>query len=301
MMEIDPIIEPLVKIWREAEADLNARLARIIDDPDYWRMAGKTRLLLLETEARIAELEGATSSWLATDFPSAYALGGETAASQLGTSWGWTIAHREAVQALSDDLFEDFLGRTERMRRAAKIVCRQVAGKFTRLTTTTDRTAVGAAREAARELARRGLLTVTYRDGSVHSAREWTEVAIRTKTAVAYNSGSLNTIEAAGVEWVEVFDGPECGWTYHHDPDLAHGKIVTLAESREFPIAHPNCRRTFGGRPDVRSEAEADRAVRSVTAEQTADQHASDIARRTERTAIAARKARAAKRGTRAQ
>lgn len=298
-MEIDPVIEPLLEMWREAEADLSDRLARIIDDPDYWRMRGKTRLLLLQVEQRIAELEGETESWLATKFPDAYALGGQAAATQLGNSFGWTVAHRAAVEQLAGDLFEDFLGRTDMMRRSAKILCRQVAGKFTRLAVTTDRTAVGAAREAARELAGRGLLTVTYRDGSVHSAREWTETAIRTKTAIAYNSGSINTIDQAGVKWVEVFDGPECGWTHHHDPDLALGKIVTVDEFRAFPIAHPNCRRTCGARPDVQDAAGAATAERSVTDAQTADQSASDQANRAQRARATARKRRAEQRARR--
>ena len=68
-----------------------------------------------------------------------------------------------------------------------------------------------------------------------------------TETANAYNQASLAGYATTGlVEKVEVFDGPDCGWTHHEDPDLAHGSIRTLEEAKRHPIAHPNCQRAFG-------------------------------------------------------
>ncbi len=68
-----------------------------------------------------------------------------------------------------------------------------------------------------------------------------------TETATAYNATSLLGYRDSGlVEEVEVFDGPECGWTEHDDPDLADGSTRTLDEANDYPIAHPNCQRAFG-------------------------------------------------------
>jgi hypothetical protein len=68
-----------------------------------------------------------------------------------------------------------------------------------------------------------------------------------TETATAYNATSLLGYRNSGlVEEVEVFDGPECGWTEHDDPDLADGSTRTLDEANDYPIAHPNCQRAFG-------------------------------------------------------
>jgi hypothetical protein len=68
-----------------------------------------------------------------------------------------------------------------------------------------------------------------------------------TETANAYNTSTIAGYEDSGlVEEVEVFDGPECGWTEHDDPDLADGSTRTLDEANDYPIAHPNCQRAFG-------------------------------------------------------
>ena len=68
-----------------------------------------------------------------------------------------------------------------------------------------------------------------------------------TETATAYNATSLLGYRDSGlVEEVDVFDGPECGWTEHDDPDLADGSTRTLDEADEYPTAHPNCQRAFG-------------------------------------------------------
>ena len=68
-----------------------------------------------------------------------------------------------------------------------------------------------------------------------------------TETANAYNTSSIAGYEDSGlVDEVDVFDGPECGWTEHDDPDLADGSTRTLAEADDYPTAHPNCQRAFG-------------------------------------------------------
>lgn len=68
-----------------------------------------------------------------------------------------------------------------------------------------------------------------------------------TETANAYSLASVEGYRESGlVDEVEVFDGPECGWTEHDDPDLADGSIRTLDEAQEYPTSHPNCQRAFG-------------------------------------------------------
>jgi len=73
------------------------------------------------------------------------------------------------------------------------------------------------------------------------------ETIALTETATAYNaSTTLGYADSGLVDEVEVFDGPECGWTEHDDPDLADGSTRTLDDADEYPIAHPNCQRAFG-------------------------------------------------------
>lgn len=71
-----------------------------------------------------------------------------------------------------------------------------------------------------------------------------------------YNEGALAAAEGFGVKKgkkiaILVSDGPDCGWTYHDDPEKANGMVVSIAEARANPIAHPHCVRRFSitGRP----------------------------------------------------
>lgn len=81
--------------------------------------------------------------------------------------------------------------------------------------------------------------------GDVFGSRA-TVIAL-SETAVAYNTAAIAGYADSGlVDTVEVFDGPECGWTSHDDPDLAHGSVRTPSEANAQPISHPNCQRAFG-------------------------------------------------------
>ena len=68
-----------------------------------------------------------------------------------------------------------------------------------------------------------------------------------TETATAYNLASAAGYAESGlVDEVEIFDGPDCGWDGHDDPDLADGSIRTLEEFADMPTSHPNCQRAAG-------------------------------------------------------
>lgn len=68
-----------------------------------------------------------------------------------------------------------------------------------------------------------------------------------TESANAFNLSSVAGYRETGlVEQVEVYDGTDCGWTEHNDPDLADGSTRTLDEAQAYPISHPHCQRAFG-------------------------------------------------------
>lgn len=69
------------------------------------------------------------------------------------------------------------------------------------------------------------------------------ETIARTEVAHVANRTSEDRYRAGGVEEVDISDGPDCGWTFHDDPDKADGSRRTLAELHEYPLSHPNCRR----------------------------------------------------------
>jgi hypothetical protein len=50
------------------------------------------------------------------------------------------------------------------------------------------------------------------------------------------------------------FDGDDCGWTSHDDPDKADGTIRTLDEASDYPLPHPNCVRGWTPRRRVEGD-----------------------------------------------
>jgi len=87
-----------------------------------------------------------------------------------------------------------------------------------------------------------------------------------TESGFAYNYAATEGYRESGiVEMVQVYDGPECGWTEHDDPDLADGSTRTLDEADEYPLAHPHCQRAFG--PVVLREEEAPAPAETAPAE----------------------------------
>lgn len=77
-----------------------------------------------------------------------------------------------------------------------------------------------------------------------------------TETGNAFNRSAIESYRASGlVDFVEVFDGPDCGWSQHNDPELAHGSVRTLDQAKARPLAHPRCQRSFGARLDARKPA----------------------------------------------
>lgn len=70
----------------------------------------------------------------------------------------------------------------------------------------------------------------------------------RTETAIAYNHGTVFACRQAGVDKVIVSDGgagdvdPVC--------KEANGKIWTLQQALDNPVAHPNCTRAFSPAPE---------------------------------------------------
>jgi hypothetical protein len=195
-------------------------------------------------------------AYVRNDLPRIY----ESGALRSGGTFAWTQAHTSALISLSSDTYGDFLRRSQEFGQTAT----RFANRVRRIAQTTlpqmaagNQTARGAAREFAKQMENEGLRFVTYANGRQVGAGVYAEMAARTKGAVAYNYGTINQATGNGHGWMEVFDGNGCGWTFHDDTEQADGKIVTSDEALAYPISHPNCRRSFGARPDITSKEDA--------------------------------------------
>ncbi|MQY11443.1 hypothetical protein SRB5_15610 [Streptomyces sp. RB5] len=250
------------------------RVARVLEDA-WQRLADRQRFLLdavafspqaPQVAAQLEDFKAAIADFalragseirgfVQQQLPWLYQAGATQAAAALGQRFTWSLLHVEALQSLAADTYADFLRCSQEQQRIANALYRAVREAARR-----EVPQLGAGyttgRQAAKALADRlatdhQLTHVVYRNGARVPVRAWAEAATLTKSAVAYNAGTLNRSREAGVTVVEVFDSADCGWTSHQDPDKANRTLRGVEEAAEWPISHPRCRRGFGPRPDV--------------------------------------------------
>lgn len=253
--ELDLVEDPLHQAYEKAWQRVVDEQAALEGDP---RKAAR-RNRLREMEARITavldDLDSQADELVQGAMRQAYSLGATSSTTSV-SELVWSTIHQEAVEELALSLFTDLLEATKGVRSSTKSLVRSIGRDAALHSTIAGGTATQAAAEMRKRLAAEGIFSVRYRDGSRHGLKEYSQVAIRTKTAVAYNTGTLNAHPE--VRYWEIFDGPQCGLTYHDDPNAAMGMIVERSVAESFPISHPNCRRAFGPRPDIVSQEEID-------------------------------------------
>lgn len=269
-LDDDTALDEVVRFWLDGQARLDretdrilARIRRILDlvgddtpPPLVVRRlrAQATRISALSrTAERVASgSQQAARQWIEAGGVHRIYLAGAGITSY---PFEFSQPHRTAVEALARDMFADVLAATEFVASDAKAWTRRVSREVTGFNLTGGQSVRQAAREFSAQMSRefrsRGVGSVVYANGSRHGFGEYGAMLLRTKTAQTYNAGTLAAGMQNGVRWFELFDGPLCGLTSHKDSPLAHGQIVSAEFVLAFPLAHPNCRRAIGARPDL--------------------------------------------------
>lgn len=282
-LTVEEAIGELVAGFRQAEDELRDELervtARILDDPDSsarYRRA-QIRGILGKIAIVRSDLEGRATVFVDETLARIYvegmgsaerALGAQAAAASGAAGAGsFTGIHREALEVLAADAFDDLAAATDYLDDHAKRIIRE-ASKV--------RVTVGAARGAtvaqdtsalARRLADRGVTSFVDKAGRGWSLARYAETVVRTKSAHAYNTGRVLRAEETGTDAFEIRDGDRSG----HEECLAYnGRTCSASWALANPTQHPNCVRSFGPLPlhrggvDYGSRAEsAAQAVRS--------------------------------------
>ena len=267
--DVEALSRALGDMYRATEAELNRELKAILTDPRQYRRKRRLQDLLAETRRRQLDLVSEARAILNDGIPVAWSAGAQAAG--VG-NFTWTQGHRQAAGALARDTFGEVLRATDFMSKDLKALIREAGAQQARFKVASGQTAKQAGSALERRLLQTGITAVTYRDGRNIRASTYAEMLMRTKTAVAYNMGGLNQIVKAGIRYVEVADGADCGLTTHGDGHKPNGHIYTAEFMSAFPISHPNCRRDIVPRPDVNNLAEAREADSLRPPEQRADQ-----------------------------
>lgn len=277
---IAAIEDPLLSVYAKAWAEIEETQQAIVDDPVKWRQRRRLAELQQAIEDKMAELDATTREWATTQMVRPYAMGAAAGAAELAQPAAavWNMLPQEAISRIASDTLADLLKATRYVRRTTKTLIRAIArdeilGKLTQ-----GRTAVQAGQRVQKILEQRGIHAIRYSDGSRHGLREYSQMLVRTKTAEAYNLGSLEAQEVLGITFWECFDGPGCGLTTHKDPVKALGRVFDKETAVKYPTSHPSCRRSWGARPDVKTAAHAQLSS-TVTDAQTEDQIQADRAR----------------------
>ncbi|MFF1358754.1 hypothetical protein [Streptomyces sp. NPDC058297] len=236
--------------WRglaSAQTRLLARLGRVRPGRTA---AARIRAAVTEFNQAIADFNrdaGAfVDRWASVDLPQIYRDGGEAMlshAERFGARFTWTVNHQAHVTALSAQFFTDLTARIQEAIRRARAFLR-------------------AAQDAARSrtqsfngaLLRRThrLDTVVYANNAQHPADSWALAAITWQTVTTANTAACRTaLDDLGVNYLEVRDGPECGWETHDDPDRANRSLRTVQDALAHPTSHPHCVREFLPRMDL--------------------------------------------------
>lgn len=271
---LDELQESLLGAYRRSWQVVLDEQLKLETDPIKYRRRQRLAEMRRVIEAEMRELDEQAEDWVRKQLPRAFLAG---ATGELPAAGGaFSQINRAALEELTEELFSELLKATKNVNTSTRKLVQKVARDQALQKAIQGKTADQAAREMRRILEGNKIHSITYSNGTKHGLAEYTQVAMRTTTAKAYNAGTL-----AGnkdVEFFEIFDGPSCGLTRHDDPQAALGLVVDRSTAAAYPISHPNCRRAFGPRPDIENAKQAKEASPTTTPEQRRAQLEQDAA-----------------------
>jgi hypothetical protein len=270
--------QALIDAYAESWQRIDDAQQALADDPLNARKRARLNELADMVSREVDSLDEQARAYVRDSFPRVYTGAAERATRAVDPgALAFVQPDREAAARLATGLYTELLEATSHVDATTKQLIRAIGRDAALRTAIEGRTAEQAAREMRRLLEERGIHAVRYANGARVGLKSYTEMAIRTTTALAMNEGTLQGSVDAGCQFWEIFDGPTCGWTYHDDPEIANGKIVSHDDALAYPISHPNCRRAVGPRPDLGVDTAA-AGRRSTTPAQDAAQVAADVA-----------------------
>ena len=247
---------------RKAQNTLDSRIAEAQSLPDTEpskiERIKRLNAMKREVDQAYVDLDTQVATWASQDVRSMYRQGHAQAAAQTSSGYDFTLPHREALDLISRDAYDDvatrlqqvrsgFSGKVELQKMYEGLSPEQIASIQTSsrsavaqmLLTGTDPRKIS--KVLAQDIWSQGI-SIIDAGGNHWNPEKYTRMLIRTKSANAYNSGSLNKFTEEGVTRVQVFDGvkddEECA--------NANGQIWSLRYAMNHVISHPNCRRAFG-------------------------------------------------------
>jgi len=185
--------------------------------------------------------------WASTDLPLIYREGAWTLldnADRRQSTFTWTARHQAAITAASAQYYADLTNRITEALRRARVFLR--AAQDASRDTTRGTFDIAALRE------QHPLDTVVYANNARHPVDSWARAAITWQAVTTANTAAARTaFDELGTEWVEISDGPGCGWRDHQDEDKANRTLRTVQDALAHPTSHAHCVRELLPRLDL--------------------------------------------------
>lgn len=249
---VDEAVAALLRAFQEAAAELSEELVRIVEivalDPDATvRYRGEQiRGLLTRIRFAAAELDGASLAFAEQTLSRIYAAGMAVAVEASGGSAAFTLVHREALEMIALDTYNDLAAATQYLEPSVKRVIREAVKARNALSASAGTSVQTDVRALVRLLNERGVGAFIDSAGREWALDTYAEMVVRTKSAQAYNTATVLKAEETGTTAFEIRDGERSG----HEACVRYsGKTCTPKWALEHPIEHPNCVRGFGPLP----------------------------------------------------
>lgn len=261
--EVDQLAAELIAVYQTMQSRIDAELAALAGDPAREARIRRLTELSKRIDQMVFEVDQTAEMLVDDTVERIYRLGGTHAQYRVaqivsdqggvvtGDLNGFNQISREAVVAMSEELSSELLAATSLVSESTKQMVRSIGRESVLEGIIGGKSVEQQSRAMTEWLEGNGIYGVKYRNGARVDIGSYAQMAIRTQSAKAYNAGIFDSASQVGVVYWEVFDGTGCGWTDHEDPSKANGSFRTESECREWPVSHPNCRRSFGPRPDL--------------------------------------------------
>lgn len=280
--EVREILETLhsdmTRAWDQIKSE-EARLIRQWPGQDRPVRIQRLRDMAINVRDVMGRVEDAMREPSVKALVSAYETGAWGTALQSGAAATFSALDIDALSVLANDTMSDLLTATKGVDDSTKALIREMSRDRVLNATYAGMTAEQAGVQLAADLAEHAITSVVYVNGARVGLPTYTDMVLRTKSALAFQEGGFQQGKELGIQWWEILDGPECGLSFHEDPTLADGLIVDTTTAEKFPISHPNCVRVTTPRPDINSATEAKNAKRTPTEQQIEDQAQASRAR----------------------
>lgn len=237
----NPRVRRLLLQLRAIHAEISAVERRLAATPP-----SSQRGLLRRLDRALSRRETAMNQWVRLAVPDLVAAGARASAFELGIAFRTSGLLRRVTRLIQQQTFSEVAGTTRFLRADRKRLLRRITKEITALHVKRGMGVPEARRVVAARMDSIGLRAFVDNAGRSWRPKTYAEMLVRTRTAHAYNVGTITHSAENGTRVLEIFDG-----VVHDVCADANGQIVTAAWALDHPIAHPNCVRAFGPRPDL--------------------------------------------------